>query len=253
MSTPSVILRPQAEPATLTEAKAFIQYTDTDQDPLFTELIKSARIEVEQRLGVDLISRRYEWWVDSGDAVSPVWLPRRPVLSVESVTSYDDDNNATTEAASTYRLTSAHATPRLVAVGGGWSVSRREAALKVVFQSGHLVKTTASGAGTTATALTLTNAVAAPWLVGLDVTDGTFTTTVSAADGSTGITLAAAQSWSDGATITIGFLPERLKTYTLQVFAQLVRNRLPQLILPPGQHVISDDEMAMRYGYNVLN
>ena len=131
MSRPALTLvtPPASEPVTLAEAKAWARVDSADEDAVLTGLVAAARAAAEEYLGRSLVTqtwkltldpcgRRGEWFegtydlpVDyfDGDLPRAFDLPRGPVASVTSVTTYDPSNVAALFAAPNYRLDAAGA------------------------------------------------------------------------------------------------------------------------------------------------
>ena len=81
---------PATEPVTLTEAKAFLGVTSTDDDTLITELIEGAREVVESYTRRSLFEQTLELSLDNFPHEGQVIrLPRPPVLAISSITYID--------------------------------------------------------------------------------------------------------------------------------------------------------------------
>lgn len=87
---------PATEPVSLAEAKAWLRVeSGNDEDDLITALIEAARVRCEWHCGQAFITQGWTLWLDSlSDGV--VHLPLPPLRSVDSVTLYDADGNAST-------------------------------------------------------------------------------------------------------------------------------------------------------------
>lgn len=121
----SLVTGPAAEPLSLSEVKSFIKVDGSDEDTLLNGLIAAARSSAEEYLRRSLITQTWKASFDLvrnntdylGEGVYDlpisityggfprvVPLPKGPVQSITSVTTYDTDNTSSTYAASNYRL-----------------------------------------------------------------------------------------------------------------------------------------------------
>lgn len=113
----TLITAPATEPVSLNDMKAQLQITGTADDALLTQYIIDAREEIEQANGMGLIEQEWrvsldrwpsgkaEWWDgvregSVGDLYGPasyvtLALPRYPLMSVDTITVYDENSNAT--------------------------------------------------------------------------------------------------------------------------------------------------------------
>jgi uncharacterized phiE125 gp8 family phage protein len=90
---PSILVTPpQAEPVTLADAKAQLRISHADDDQLIGTLISSARRVVEGRTALCLI--RQQWmqfrdaWPEDGVMALPLW----PIISVEELAVFGEDD-----------------------------------------------------------------------------------------------------------------------------------------------------------------
>lgn len=81
-----------AEPVTLSEAKASIKVPAaiTSDDTLITQLITAARKKIEMYLGISLVSRTVDLYMDINNC-EPADLPFGPVTAVTEITNSDDE------------------------------------------------------------------------------------------------------------------------------------------------------------------
>lgn len=102
MNTLLIQTPPAIEPVTLAEAKAHLRVGDMADDALITTLITAARQVAEQWLGRALISQTLRYLCDAEPATSTLQLPRPPLVSVSSIKTYDDADNANLMPATLY-------------------------------------------------------------------------------------------------------------------------------------------------------
>ena len=159
MSRPALTLvtPPASEPVTLAEAKAWARIDSTDEDAVLTSLIIAARSAAEEylrrslvtqtwKLTLDLPCGRGDWFdgtydlpVNSFDGELPraFELPRGPVASVTSVTTYDSSNTSALFAPSNYRI-DASGDRLILNYGAIWPANvRPQAGCEIVYTAGY--------------------------------------------------------------------------------------------------------------------
>lgn len=94
---------PGTEPIALSDAKAFLRVSGSNDDTLITRLIVTAREAAESFLQRSLITQSWKLSYDDY-APSCIMLPRGPVQSITSVTMIALDGSQTTVASGNYRL-----------------------------------------------------------------------------------------------------------------------------------------------------
>ena len=120
---PKRTVGPTAEPISLLEAKHHLRIDHTNEDAYITDLISSARRAIEEYLNAALIQQSYSWrlnrfpgtwgggpwWDNPGAGLSSasgvrrfVRAPRGPLLSVTSITTFDEADAPTLWDASNY-------------------------------------------------------------------------------------------------------------------------------------------------------
>ncbi len=104
---------PTGEPISLAEAKAHLRLTINDDDTYISTLIIAARRAVESRYGINVLQQSWAMFADAWPADGIFHLPLWPVLSVESLTSYADDDTASVIDPAHYYLDQATRPPRL--------------------------------------------------------------------------------------------------------------------------------------------
>jgi uncharacterized phiE125 gp8 family phage protein len=85
---------PDAEPVTLTDAKAQLRIDHDGEDGFLEALIRAAREEVEQATGVAMIDQSWRLAVDGVPESCVLLLRRGPVKEVVSVTAYGNEGEA---------------------------------------------------------------------------------------------------------------------------------------------------------------
>jgi uncharacterized phiE125 gp8 family phage protein len=95
--TPTVL-----EVVTLTEAKAHLKVTSTDEDTLIQSYLNAAIQRCENYRQSTIMSSTWEVYLRTWQ--NSVNLQKHPVTAINSVTYYDDDNVAQTVLAANYRL-----------------------------------------------------------------------------------------------------------------------------------------------------
>ena len=94
---------PSVEPVDLNYAKIFLRVDGTHEDSLITDLISTARLQVENMLGRTLISRTmlYSGPVPNGHCLV---LPRPPLLAVTRLSVIGDDDQMVDIPTSDYKV-----------------------------------------------------------------------------------------------------------------------------------------------------
>lgn len=93
---------PTVYPVSLVEAREQLRITDTTEDAYLNSLIAVATEMVEQMVGRPIASQT--WALAINGAVSKVYLPKLPVVSVSSIAYYDRDNASQTATVSDFYL-----------------------------------------------------------------------------------------------------------------------------------------------------
>lgn len=99
--TIEVYAEPSEEPVTLTEAKAHLRVTSTDDNDYIESLIRASRERAESYLRRSICTQTLEYSLDEFPA--EIDLPRAPVQSVTSITYTDTDGVSQTLSASLYQ------------------------------------------------------------------------------------------------------------------------------------------------------
>lgn len=150
---------PSVEPISLTEIKAFLRISGSDEDDVLTILGKSARESVELYTGRCLITQTWKLVLDgfpnagiihpdgegvydmpSNAAISALGyidLPKQPIQSVTSITTYNISNTSSTFNSSAYGLDVSGGRIFLKS-GYAWPVDLRDyQAVEVLFVAGY--------------------------------------------------------------------------------------------------------------------
>lgn len=152
---PSLTTPPGIEPVTLAEAKAHLRIDHTDDDSLITELIVAARQYCEMNAGIAFVSQTWTWtlndWLShirrpdadapiselfSGGSARYAEVPRGPLASVASITTFDDDDVGTVWSTTNYYVAAAQ--NRIYRrVGAAWPIPARTAdGIEIVYVAG---------------------------------------------------------------------------------------------------------------------
>ena len=153
---------PAIEPVTLEEFKSYLRIEGAGEDRELVDLIEEARQWIEDQTGLALITQTWllsldrwprgesEWWdgtrqgsileLHSTAGSAPIEIPRFPLQSVTSVTTYASDGTSTVvDVAATFDVdtnqTKGRVTPKDTVV---WSPDLRQTnAIEVVYLSGY--------------------------------------------------------------------------------------------------------------------
>jgi|TARA_R110001599_G_scaffold258577_1_gene458811 hypothetical protein len=157
MSGLQVTTPPVQEPVSLQEAKEYLRVDDSTDERIVRPFIETARRVAEEHLGRTLMTTTYSLFVDGYDELAdPLWegtrtgpylnyyknyinLPKCPIQSVTSVSTFDDSDNETTMAASRYYVDNVREPSRIVLrQGETFPTALRVAnAIKVVYVAGY--------------------------------------------------------------------------------------------------------------------
>jgi len=128
----TVSVTPTQEPVTLQEVKEYLRLEDSVDERNLQPMVEAARSYAEEYMNRALMSQTLVLYLDSfSDKDDPLWegvrtgpymnfhkdyivLPKSPVSSVTSLKTYDDEDTATTFAASRYYVDTASVPARIV-------------------------------------------------------------------------------------------------------------------------------------------
>lgn len=101
---PAILLTPPAvEPVSLADAKTHLRVGHADEDNLIAQLIAAARRQVEAQTGLKLISQQWTVFRDDWPEAGIIDLPLHPVLAVDELSVFgDDDEKAVVDPAHYY-------------------------------------------------------------------------------------------------------------------------------------------------------
>jgi uncharacterized phiE125 gp8 family phage protein len=105
---------PATEPVTLAEAKAWLRIDDSVEDALLGRLVTAARRHVEAMTGLALITQGWSHFLDEWPDRRSVRLPLAPVIAIDDVRVYGEDDEALTIDAAHYFADTAGCPARLV-------------------------------------------------------------------------------------------------------------------------------------------
>lgn len=155
-----LITGPASEPVTAAELRAHLRDVP-DADSVLEELITDAREYVEEATGLAMISQDRQltldawpfgqggdglgWWDGVkdgaliGTAARFVELPRAPLISITSITTYDEARNATVWAAGNYYADTGNRPGRLLLKSGAtWPIPTASGAgIVIAYKAGH--------------------------------------------------------------------------------------------------------------------
>ena len=115
---PSILVTPPAvEPVSLAEAKAHLRITHGDEDAIISTLIIAARRHAEAHTGLALVSQQWRHYRDDWPDDGTVALPLAPLLSIDEVAVYGDDDVKAVVDPAHYYADAASRPPRLLLRG----------------------------------------------------------------------------------------------------------------------------------------
>lgn len=135
----TVTSAPSVEPISTAEAKEYLRIdtSDTSQDNILAIEIKAVRQRFEEYLQRTLITTTLSYEMNAHDMRNPIEIPRPPVQSITSLTTYDEASGSETStvvANTKYQLVNKAI---LVERNEGWDVNRRYRAGTLVYVAGY--------------------------------------------------------------------------------------------------------------------
>ena len=138
----SLILKtaPASEPVTTALVSSYCRVTDSDENTEIAAIALAARERVEADSGLCLISQTWLDYRACFPFVDFIRLPKAPLISVDSIKYYDEDNTLQTLSASYYVASPAGSIPAIVelAYGYDWPTTYdRQDAVVIEFKVGY--------------------------------------------------------------------------------------------------------------------
>lgn len=133
------IAGPLVEPVQLSDIKAHLRVSDTDEDTLISSLITAARVHVEHLLMRKMITQSWAYFLDQWPDNDTINLPLNPVQSLNSIAVFDKDNNSIIVPPSEYYVDLAGDPCRVVwlAAGNRPKPNRVANGIEVKFTTGY--------------------------------------------------------------------------------------------------------------------
>jgi uncharacterized phiE125 gp8 family phage protein len=132
---------PASEPLTLAQAKAQCEVDSDYWDELITALIPTARVQVENITGLQLMPATWTLTLDAFPCFSTtaIRLPKNPITGIDSITYVNDAGDATVWSPSDYTLDATGQPARLLpAYDKTWPTARRQPnAVTIQFDAGY--------------------------------------------------------------------------------------------------------------------
>lgn len=153
---------PESEPVSLMEMKRYLRIDDNSDDIVLSDQIMEARRFIEDQVGLAFISQSWRlaldrwpaggeaWWdgvremsiaeLYRSNVLQSVTLPRWPLVSITSVTTYDEDSNATAITVANVFDVDTYRTPGRITLKRGqtWPVAlRSNNAIEIVYVAGY--------------------------------------------------------------------------------------------------------------------
>jgi len=152
-----VTTAPTQEPLSLQEVKEYLRVEDSTDERVIRPFIETARVTAEEHTGRTLMPTTYTLFLDGfDDTQDPLWegwrtgpylnyykrkivLPKSPVTSVTSVSTFNDADTETTFASTKYYVDSVREPARIVLRNGETfpTALRVANAIKVVYVAGY--------------------------------------------------------------------------------------------------------------------
>jgi len=127
---------PTTEPVAIPELKEWLGYGADDQDNIFAELLRAARMHVEHITWRQLVTATYTLKLDTFPRV--IYLPRSPLQSVTSIQYVDHDGNTQTLATANYQISGTEPAEIVEAYNVTWPITRDiKDAVTITYTSGY--------------------------------------------------------------------------------------------------------------------
>lgn len=112
---------PQTEPVSTAEAKTHLRVDGSDEDTYIDALVTTVRRYLEQAYGVAMVTQTWDYALDRFPPAPWIELPKAPLISVGSITYYDEDLSTSTVFASSKYQVDTIPTPAVIALKRGES------------------------------------------------------------------------------------------------------------------------------------
>ena len=155
-----ITVDPASEPVTLSEMKTHLRIDGAEEDDFLTDAIAEARQEIEDLTGLAFITQTWQLTIDRWPTGQEPWwdgvrqghintlagphrsleLPRYPLQSITSVTTYDEaSNSSAVTVASTFDVDTQQLPGRMtLQSGASWPTAlRANNAIEVVYVAGY--------------------------------------------------------------------------------------------------------------------
>lgn len=157
-----ITTNPESEPVSLMEMKRYLRIDDNSDDIVLSDQIIEARRFIEDQIGLAFISQSWRlaldqwpaggeaWWdgvremsiteLYRSNVLQSVTLPRWPLVSITSVTTYDEDSNATAITVANVFDIDTYRTPGRITLKRSqtWPVAlRANNAIEIVYVAGY--------------------------------------------------------------------------------------------------------------------
>lgn len=139
------VIAPTQLPVDLTEAKAHLRITSSDEDSLILSYLQAAVKRCEDYRQSGIMDSQYELYARTWPVCMNVSLQKNPVTAINSVKYYDPDGNLQTLSALKYRLQDFRVPGRLEFDNSTFDfpdLHDREYPIIVNFQAGYLAAST---------------------------------------------------------------------------------------------------------------
>lgn len=131
------LTEPALEPVTVDEMRTHLRLNGSEEDTSLLGFLKAARSHIEQSTRRALISQTWRLYLDTWPEGRIVRLPVSPVLSVDQITVYDLDGNASQLSADAWLLDRSTQPERIkIKLGAGLPASQLMAA-EIDFTAGY--------------------------------------------------------------------------------------------------------------------
>lgn len=157
-----ITTNPESEPVSLMEMKRYLRIDDNSDDIVLSDQIMEARRFIEDQIGLSFISQSWRlaldqwpaggeaWWdgvremsiteLYRSNVLQSVTLPRWPLVSITSITTYNEASNATAITVANVFDVDVYRTPGRITLKRGqtWPVAlRSNNAIEIVYVAGY--------------------------------------------------------------------------------------------------------------------